>query len=156
MVAALLATACLGRGNTNSTSSAENRGTVAAAARSANTPVSAGSCRGGITPEAATQRLNQEVTVIGPVVATGQDTNGQDTPTYLEMGAPFPDPKSLSIVILGANRNKFPAPPETLYKGKTICVVGVVQDYRQRKAIIVGTAEGITTVATGPSPVATP
>ena len=120
--------ACIGRGNGTSTGPSQNTGTVAAAARAADTPF-AGVCSSGITPAvAATKRGNEEVTVVGPVVAAHYDANQTDAPTYLELGAPNPDPKSLSIVVLGGDRSNFPTPPETLYKGKTICVVGVVQD----------------------------
>ena len=128
-VALVASGACIGRGNGTSTGPSQNTGTVAAAARAADTPF-AGVCSSGITPAvAATKRGDEEVTVVGPVVAAHYDANQKDAPTYLELGAPNPDPKSLSIVVLGADRSNFPTPPETLYNGKTICVVGVVQDY---------------------------
>ncbi len=153
-LAMLAGGACIGRGNGTSTGPAQNSGTVAAAARAADTPF-AGVCASGVTPAvAATKRDNQEVTVVGPVVAAHYDANQKDAPTYLELGAPYPDPKSLSIVVLGADRSSFPAPPETLYNGKTICVVGVVQNYMQRKAIIVGAPDAISVVP--PSGSATP
>ncbi|HEY7802050.1 MAG TPA: hypothetical protein VIE40_05195 [Dehalococcoidia bacterium] len=150
--AMLASGACIGRGNGTSTGPSQNTGTVAAAARAADTPF-AGVCSSGVTPAvAATKRGNEEVTVVGPVVAAHYDANQTDAPTYLELGAPNPDPKSLSIVVLGGDRSNFPTPPETLYKGKTICVVGVVQTYMQRHAIIVGSPEAISVVPVSGSP----
>ena len=92
--AMLASGACIGRGNGTSTGPSQNTGTVAAAARAADTPF-AGVCSSGITPAvAATKRGNEEVTVVGPVVAAHYDANQTDAPTYLELGAPNPDPKS--------------------------------------------------------------
>jgi hypothetical protein len=151
-LAMLASGACIGRGNGTSTGPSQNTGTVAAAARAADTPF-AGVCSSGVTPAvAATKRSNEEVTVVGPVVAAHYDADQKDAPTYLELGAPNPDPKSLSIVVLGADRSNFPTPPETLYDGKTICVVGVVQNYMQRHAIIVGSPQAISVVPSSSSP----
>jgi hypothetical protein len=146
----VIAAGCIGRGNTDSTGPARNGPTAAAKADEARTPFT-NTCHTGVTPEAATERVNQEVTVIGPVVAAHYDSSLSGAPTYIEMGAAYPDPKSLSVVILGASRAAFPAPPEQLYQGKTICVIGVVQNYMQRKAIIAGQPESISVISNNAS-----
>ena len=60
-----------------------------------------------------------------------------ESATILDMGAAYPNAGNLSIVIPQAKVNSFPDSPSTLFSGKNICVVGVVQTYQQRNAIIV-------------------
>ena len=57
-----------------------------------------------------------------------QTTNGQ--PTYLDLGRTYPDPARFSVLIWGNQRANFPSEPETLYRGKTICVTGKIASYR--------------------------
>jgi hypothetical protein len=74
--------------------------------------------------------VNQSKTVCGPVMRTtfAQTTNGQ--PTYLDLGRTYPDPARFSILIWGNQRANFPSAPETLYRGKTICVTGKIVTYQ--------------------------
>lgn len=74
--------------------------------------------------------IGQTKTVCGNVVRTtfAESTKGQ--PTYLDVGRAYPDASRLSIVIWGNQRANFPTPPETLYRGKTICVNGVIRTYQ--------------------------
>ena len=63
--------------------------------------------------------------------------------TLLNLGGAYPNQK-ITVVIKGADRNKFKAPPETLYAGKTICVKGPVQIYKGRPEIVVTDPQQIT------------
>ncbi|MBM3131011.1 MAG: hypothetical protein FJ009_20585 [Chloroflexi bacterium] len=74
--------------------------------------------------------VGQTKTVCGNVMRTtfAESTNGQ--PTYLDLGRTYPDPSRFSVVIWGNQRANFPTPPETLYRGKTICVNGAVRTYQ--------------------------
>jgi hypothetical protein len=74
--------------------------------------------------------VNQSKTVCGPVVRTtfAQTTNGQ--PTYLDLGRAYPDPSRFSVLIWGNQRANFPSAPETLYRGKSICVTGKIITYQ--------------------------
>ena len=74
--------------------------------------------------------VNQSKTVCGPVVRTtfAQTTNGQ--PTFLDLGRTYPDPARFSVLIWGNQRANFPSAPETLYRGKTICVTGKIVTYQ--------------------------
>jgi hypothetical protein len=56
--------------------------------------------------------------------------------TFLNLGGSFPNQK-ISIVIKGTDRDKFKAPPEKLYTGRTICVKGRVEIYKGRPEIVV-------------------
>jgi hypothetical protein len=56
--------------------------------------------------------------------------------TLLNLGGAYPNQK-ITVVIKGADRNKFKTPPETLFAGKTICVKGPIQIYKGRPEIVV-------------------
>ena len=74
--------------------------------------------------------VNQSKTVCGPVMRAtfSQTTNGQ--PTYLDLGRTYPDPARFSVLIWGNQRANFQSPPETMYRGKTICVTGKIVTYQ--------------------------
>lgn len=74
--------------------------------------------------------VGQTKTVCGNVVRAtfAENTNGQ--PTYLDLGRAYPDASRFSVIIWGNRRANFPSPPETLYRGKTICVNGVIRTYQ--------------------------
>jgi hypothetical protein len=78
----------------------------------------------------ASNFIGQTKTVCGNVVRTtfAESTNGQ--PTYLDLGRAYPDPSRFSVLIWGNQRANFPSPPEALYRGKTICVNGLIKTYR--------------------------
>lgn len=56
--------------------------------------------------------------------------------TLLNMGAAYPN-QTLSIVIKGADRNKFKIAPELAFANKTVCVSGKQILYKGKKEIIV-------------------
>ena len=62
--------------------------------------------------------------------------------TLLNLGGNYPNQK-ITIVIKGADRNKFKTPRETLFAGKTICVKGRIQIYRGRPEILVSDPQQI-------------
>lgn len=74
--------------------------------------------------------IGQMKTVCGNVVRTtfAENTTGQ--PTYLDVGRAYPDPSRFSVIIWGKQRANFPTPPETMYRGKMICVTGTIQTYK--------------------------
>jgi len=51
-------------------------------------------------------------------------------PTFLNIGKPYPDPNRFTVVIWIQNRGKFPQPPDDYYLGKTICVTGLIDEYK--------------------------
>lgn len=132
---ALLAAACVGRGNGNSTGPSQNDSTAAVIARQAQTPVEP-SCDKPITPQVAVTRADEKVAVAGKVVEIEQPS-GTESASILDIGAAYPDAGNLSIVVPQAKVALFPDNLNNLFAGKNICVVGVVQTYQQRNAIIV-------------------
>jgi hypothetical protein len=43
------------------------------------------------------------------------------------MGRAFPNPNRFTVVIWGRYRNRFPRPPENLYRGEYICTTGRIR-----------------------------
>lgn len=49
-------------------------------------------------------------------------------PTFLNVGNPHPDPDRFDVVIFEDIRDRFDRPPEDLFDGRDICVLGRVRD----------------------------
>lgn len=77
----------------------------------------------------APEHIGESASVYGLVVDSefADSSNGQ--PTFLDLGAPYPDKDRVTVVIWGDSRSAFTAPPEALYKDKTICVTGDIYIY---------------------------
>lgn len=56
--------------------------------------------------------------------------------TFINMEGVYPN-APLSIVIIGKARENFKEGPEEFYKGKRICVTGVVKEYKTKFQIVV-------------------
>ena len=85
----------------------------------------------------------QEASVCGPVVRTyfARKTNG--SPTFLDIGLPYPDPQRLNVIIWGRYRELFPEPPEHRYYQKNVCVSGHIELYQGTAQIEVRSPEQI-------------
>ena len=107
-------------------------------------PAQASSCKiGAISWQDAAKHGGSTATVEGPVVGTQYASSSNGKPTFLNVGKPYPDPARFTVVIWGENRGKFSKPPESLYKGKDICVSGVVQMYQGSPQIVVDSPDHI-------------
>jgi hypothetical protein len=104
-------------------------------------------CPGAIDWTAAASSEGSPVTLKGPVADTKFASDSSGEPTFLDVGAPYPDPSRLTIVIWIENRFGFNPPPEIQFAGKTICVSGVPQDYRGSPEVIVSSPAQIKTVS---------
>jgi hypothetical protein len=69
------------------------------------------------------------MTVFGPVVSAFFAEDEISQPTFLNLGAPYPDPSRFTVVIWIGARDNFPAPPEAMYAGATVCVTGLIEWY---------------------------
>jgi len=78
----------------------------------------------------AVNYIGQRVTVCGPVVSTNYLDRSWGKPTFLNIGKPHPDPKRFTVVIWGKYRDNFPSSPEVYYRERTICVSGLVTEYK--------------------------
>lgn len=95
---------------------------------------------GTYTPEQAKQHIGEEITVCGKVYG-GKYLKSSEV-TFLNIGAAYPA-NPLTIVIFGQDRAHFTTPPERLYDGLNICVMGLIKDYKGKAEIIVAKEEQI-------------
>lgn len=83
-----------------------------------------------ISWEEAKWHIGERVTVCGPVVGTTYAFSSKGQPTFINIGRNYPDPNRFTVVIWGTNRHKFSPPPDIYYRGKTICVYGLITEYK--------------------------
>jgi micrococcal nuclease len=91
--------------------------------------VAAGAPDAALSWSEAINHIGETATFTGKVVGTRYASNSNGKPTFLNVGADFPDSSRLTILIWGADRGNFPSTPESMYAGKTIVVTGLVELY---------------------------
>ena len=64
-------------------------------------------------------------------------------PTFLNLNKPYPN-QIFTALIWGSDRDKFKTPPEIAFKGKRICVTGLIVTYKGIPEIIVEEPSQIT------------
>lgn len=77
----------------------------------------------------AYQHVGEVVTLYGKVVDAEYATTSNGRPTFLDIGASYPNSDRLSVVIWGEDRASFSSSPEKMYRDKTIAVTGEVYIY---------------------------
>jgi len=87
-----------------------------------------------ITAEEAKQHVQETNTVCGVVASTRYLTRSKLT--FLNLGRAYPD-QPFTAVIPDAVRAKFKNPPEDLFKGKTICVTGLITTHNDKPQIVI-------------------
>lgn len=85
---------------------------------------------GAIQWQEAYQHVGETATVYGTVADIEYAGASDGQPTFIDLGAAYPDPNRVTIVIWGEYRNNFPELPEIMYEGKTLCVTGEIYLYR--------------------------
>jgi hypothetical protein len=82
------------------------------------------------------KHIGDSVKVCGQVYATYHAIRTENTPTFLNIGAKYPDQK-LTIVIWGDVRKKFEGNPEEVFKNKVVCVIGKLETYKDKPQIVI-------------------
>lgn len=93
--------------------------------------------------EDISQYNGQTVTVCSKVYGTKYLDRSNSQPTFLNVGAAYPN-SPLTVVIFGKDRDNFKTAPEDLYKGRNICVTGEVKEFKDKYEIVVSKPEQIT------------
>jgi hypothetical protein len=99
---------------------AQGRATIA---KSRNT-----SCARAVGWQSARRMIGRIATIKGRVVGTKYASSSFGSPTFLDVGARYPNPRRFSVVIWTENRALF-GRPENRYRGRSICVRGYVSSY---------------------------
>ena len=81
-----------------------------------------------LTASEAKNHIGEQAMVCGTVVSTRYAESSRGKPTFLNFDQPYPD-QIFTVVIWGNDRSKFGS-PETAYRGKAVCVTGLVHDYK--------------------------
>jgi DNA/RNA endonuclease YhcR with UshA esterase domain len=90
--------------------------------------------------EEVRQHIGDSVTVCGKVVDGYYSSGIENTPTFLNVGANYPN-QLLTIIIWGEARKKFEFKPEEVYKDKQICTTGRITEYKGKPQIVITTPE---------------
>jgi hypothetical protein len=83
-------------------------------------------CQGATSWLKARTVMGRVATIRGPVVGTRFASASSGSPTFLNVGLNYPNPRRFTVVIWIENRNAF-GRPEVRYRRKTICVRGLVR-----------------------------
>lgn len=78
----------------------------------------------------AASHINENQTVVGPVVGTRWATSSNGQPKFLNVGTDYPSPNRFTVLIWNENQGNFPSPPEAMYAGQTIAVTGLISTYQ--------------------------
>src|SRR5262249_37272393 len=78
------------------------------AARSA--PARAASCRGAVSWQQARTVVGRVTTIVGPVASTKYAASSNGSPTFLNLGVPYPDSRRVQVVIWIEDRAAFGRP----------------------------------------------
>jgi hypothetical protein len=93
-------------------------------------------CSGAVSWQRARSLVGQRATVRGRVVDSYFARSSSGQPTFLNMGNAYPNPSRFTVVIWRENRGSFGGSPETRFRGRTLCVTGLVQMYGGAPEII--------------------
>jgi hypothetical protein len=89
-----------------------------------------------ITAAEADKYVGQKATVFGMVASATFLSRSKGQPTFLNLDQPYPR-QIFTAVIWGNDRGYFTSPPEIAYRGKRVCVTGLVKLYKGKPEIIV-------------------
>ena len=92
-----------------------------------------------ITPEHAKDSVGKTITVCGEVTGSSVSKNGTH---FLNFGDDYPN-QQFTAVIYEDYAKLFPTPPAEYYRGKQICVTGVIKLYKEKPEIEVEKPEQI-------------
>lgn len=100
------------------------------------------SCSTAISWRNARQFVGRTVAVDGPVVKITRRESVRGSPTWIDMGAPYPSENRLVLVAWGRSGAGFPAEFDNL-AGKNICAIGKIFLYKGTAQIELSTASQI-------------
>jgi hypothetical protein len=116
---------------------------AAAATRVASTEAhSSLTCSGAVSWQKARTMVGRVATVQGRVAGTHYAASSNGSPTFLNLGVDYPNPNRFVVLIWSENRAAF-GTPEVRYRGRTICVRGLVANYHGVPEIVARTTNQI-------------
>lgn len=96
--------------------------------------------------EESSKHIGDSVTVCGKVAGGIYLEQLENSPTFLNLGAAYPD-QLLTLVIWKDQRSQYQPVPEEQYLNKDVCVMGKIQLMRERPQIVIYKKEQIKVTA---------
>ena len=87
------------------------------------------SCAGALSWQKARNAVGRVATIRGRVAGTRFASSSTGSPTFLNVGVNYPNPRRFTVVIWIENRSAF-GRPEVRYRSRNICVRGRVTSYQ--------------------------
>jgi len=87
--------------------------------------------------------VGETVKVCGKVYGSKFLESAKNAPTFINVGAQYPNAK-LTLVIWGTARTNFKNKPEDFYNNKNICITGKVELFKDKPQIVIEKEESIT------------
>lgn len=84
---------------------------------------------GAIKWTEAQLHVGETVTIYGPVMGATYASTSKGSPTFVDIGAAYPDKSRVTMTIWGEDRGAFLPSPEAMFQGKTVCVSGKIYLY---------------------------
>ena len=88
------------------------------------------SCANPISWRNIGQHVGITVAVVGPVMAVSQRDGIRGNPTWMEVGAAFPNQNRLKVVIWEEQKHLFPMVTPGQLTGHSVCITGKLPDYK--------------------------
>lgn len=95
-----------------------------------------GLTQSSIPADSAASHIGDSLKVCGKVYGTRFLESAKGGPTFINMGAEYPN-SPFTVVIFAEDRKKFKVAPEKLFDGKQLCVMGRIIEYKGKAEIIV-------------------
>ena len=76
----------------------------------------------------ASSVVGEQAAVAGPVASVSHEPQLGGGPTFVNLGAPHPDPERFDVVVYEDVRDAFDTPPEVLLEGREVCAQGRVRE----------------------------
>lgn len=92
-------------------------------------------CDYSISSSEAAAHIGEQATVCGPVADSRYAATSNGRPTFLNFNFPHPN-HTFTVVIWGDDRGSFPSSPETYYRGKSVCVSGLIGVHQGKPQIV--------------------
>ena len=103
-------------------------------------------CADAVSWQRAASLVGQRAVIKGRIVSTYFARSSAGQPTFLDMGNGYPNPNRFTVLIWRENRRTFGGSPETRYRGRSLCVIGLINSYRGVPEIVARSAGQITVV----------
>jgi len=83
--------------------------------------------------------LGEPVRVKARIASVYYARSSRGRPTFIDLGVAYPNPRRVTLVVWGEDRDNFPRAPERMFRrGQIICAQGVPSLYRGVTQIVVG------------------